>query len=153
MDNISITVSKTYVLSEVQKDSAYIATRKADGIAGYDRISATDYEADLFERYFRETGDVVTALLREYIVNPADAAVSLTGTKSDYKVTLRLPSNFDSNMVPSMQSDIAGIFVSSILGKWLNIVDKDSAEAASSDLATKLAALKQKLYHRKRPTR
>lgn len=153
MDNINITVSKTYVLSEVQKDSAYIATRKADGIAGYDRISATDYEADLFERYFRETGDIVTSLLREYIVSPADTAVSLTGTKSDYKVTLRLPSNFDTNMVPSMQSDITGIFVSSILGKWLSIVDKENVEAASSDLATKLAALKQKLYHRKRPTR
>lgn len=153
MDNISITVSKTYVLSEVQKDSAYIATRKADDIAGYDRVSATDYEADLFERYFRETGDIVTSLLREYIVSPADATVSLTGTKNDYKVTLRMPSNFDSNMVPSIQSDITGIFVSSILGKWLSIVDKESAEAASSDLATKLAALKQKLYHRKRPTR
>lgn len=141
-----MTVDKAKVMTEVAMTTSYVGA-KMEGDAGdyYDKVFTTDEDAEMLERFWSEAASAATDALKEYVTNDVDA--------DGYAITLRMPENFDTRLVASMEASLFSYFTESILAKWFLIANKSEAEGYTSLASGHMDDVTSKLYHRVRPTR
>lgn len=146
--NVTFTIDKQEVLTEIAKTTSYIGAKKEgdDGTA-YDRIYTTDEDAEMLERYWQETEDTLATSLHCFV----SAQSETTGGK--YSITLGLPDNWNKAMQKNLQQDIFSLFVQSIIAKWHMLTNKAEVEAYAALAAGTLSNIDKALLKRVRPTR
>ncbi len=146
MTTVTITINKSNVFEEVAKTTAYIGAKKIEGAgAAYDRIFTTDSDKEMIGRFWSESADVATNLLRRFITS-VEAGDS-------YQITLSMPSRYDTNLTTSISSAMFSFFVNSIVAKWCEITDKDNVKDYADNASALLLDVKEKIFHKKKPTR
>lgn len=152
--NITLTVNKANVYTEVAKTTSYAGAKDMGEGDAYNRIFTTDEDRMFLERFWAEAANVATRQLSQFLIrvssHPESHGVDLT---NNYEVELRLSSLFDTNLVNSIESSLFSYFVMTIVGKWYKYSNKPEADSALSEATGLLEDVVQKVYHRKRPTR
>ena len=154
MKTVSITVVKINVYDEVSKTSSYTGQKMTDDMSAYDRIFATDDDRLMLERFWVESCNTATQLLKPYIT-AVNAQPESHGVVLDrnYVVTLSLSESWDDNLSDSMATSLYSFFVNSIVSKWYKFANKKEAGDYTIEAANNLLDVKQKLYYRMKPTR
>lgn len=146
MVTVTITISKSEVFDEVAKTTAYIGAKKVEGAdTAYDRIFTTDSDKVMISRFWDESTDVVTNLLQRF--------VSSVSSGESYSVSLSMSSRYDPNLTDSIKSSMYSFLVNSIVAKWCEITDKDNAKGYADNAAALILDVKEKVFHKKKPTR
>lgn len=150
-----INILKDDVYAEVKKTTAYTGAKMTeDTETAYNRISTTDADKEMLDRYWKEACDKATDTLKQFVVN-----VSSTGW-SDNNVSyvglhleLSLPNNFDSSLESSIINSLTSYMVNSIAGKWFLLTNKKESEKYGTLADNAMEDVKGKIYYRKKPTR
>lgn len=152
MTTIEITVSKSKVLTEVAKTTAYVGKKMGDD--AYSRISTTDEDNIMLERFWVEACEMANSGLRHYIsyAEPQEMSHGADLTK-DYCILLRMPIGYEDALTVTVNNLMFSFFVNSILSKWFMLSNKDESAAYSTAAEGTLSQVVQLTYQRKRPTR
>lgn len=146
----TLTINKSEVLQEIAKTTAYLGSKltETDGQA-YDRISTTDEDEEMLERFWQECKSTAIGELRTILSSETENTTSGT-----YTLTLELSSAWNTGLHDSMEKSLFSFFVMGIASKW-QMLANDKADA--SDYATIAAAsiedVKQKAFEKLKPTR
>lgn len=144
----TLTIKKQDVLDEVAKTTAYIGAKMAGGDGTeYDRISTTDEDAEMLERYWQECRATVTGALRSVMESEEETA---DGT---FSLVLDLSSAWSKELRYTMETSLFSFFVAGIASKWQMLTDKQDVEGYAALAAASLEDVKQKAFHKKKPTR
>lgn len=150
MRNVKVIVKKNDVLEEVGRTTAYIGSKKAENKKEeYERISTTESDNGMLERFWMESCDAIVNLLRGFIVSVS----SFTGKGGDFDLTLSMNDRFDTNLVSSINSSAFSFFVNSIIAKWSEITNKQESNEYSSNATAMLQDIKTKVFSKVKPTR
>ena len=151
---MTITIDKAQVLHEVAKATAYTGVKMmGDDPTAYDRISTTDEDREILERYWVEACSLATDTLKPWLSSvepqPIHHGVDI---QTDYEVTLALSDRYDSNLTDAVQSALLSFFVATILSKWYRLTNKGETEAYANEATALLQSVEDKLYYKKAPT-
>lgn len=146
----TLTIKKQDVLDEVSKTTAYIGAKMADGDGtAYDRISTTDADAELLERYWQECRSNLVSTLTGIRVAGEDEAADGTLT-----LTLDIPSElWNAELHDTMERSLLAYLVNGMLAKWQMVTNKQETEAYATQAAANLLELQRMVYRRVRPVR
>lgn len=151
---IQLTVSKSNVFNEVAKTTAYVGKKMPGEENVYERISTTDADREMLERFWNEAAATASAALRHDLANtgtlPVEHGVDLS---RDYSIALGLAVGFNDALVDTMQATLYSYFVNSILSKWFMIANKEEAASYATAAAGMLDDVVRMTYQRRRPTR
>lgn len=156
MKDITLTVNKRLVYNEVAKTTAYTGAKQMtdEDKDAYERIFTKDDDRLMLERYWNESTDDVTELLKPFIVSvsshPENGGLLLD---NNYEAQLTMSNSFDEQLKDSIESGLFSFFVSIIVSKWFKFTNKDDADSYLKDAAAILQGVAQKLYYRKKPVR
>lgn len=153
---INITISKARVLDEVAKTTAYIGAKSmSDQDQGvYERVSIVDPDREQLDRFWMEAcGGASMALAHWCTSANAQLLTHHAELDRDFKVTLKLPTNWDNAYNNVLKESLMSYLVNSILSRWLLIVKKDEAEAYAALSSGSATQIEQILLSRKRPGR
>ncbi|MBR4040825.1 MAG: hypothetical protein IKJ09_00725 [Bacteroidaceae bacterium] len=157
MQDVRIDINKTNVYNEVSKTSAYIGSKLMHVDAGsYSRLFVTDEDYLMLERFWCEACNVVTDLLKPFIVdvNGTHAMSNSLQIGDNYIVTLLLPDNYDNTLTSSIENSLHNFFVSAIIGKWFRLAaNKEESETYLTEAGKMLENVRRMLYHRRKPIR
>lgn len=150
MKSVKVTVRKSDVLDEVGRTTAYIGSKKVENKKEeYERISTTESDGGMLERFWMESCDALVNLLRRFISSISSTA----GEDKDFELTLSMSDRFDINLVSSINSSAFSFFVNSIIAKWSEITNKQESSAYSSNATAMLQDIKIKVFTKVNPTR
>lgn len=155
MSAIEVTVKKTTVYHEVMKEASYIGMKGDDGSNGsYERVSLTDANRELLERWWVEACDEATKSLRRWLVGVGESSyshgVDLTG---DYVARILPGLSFNSALESGLSSSLTAWFVHTLLSRWLGITQPERVAFSVSQAAMHMDDVLRRLYHKKRPDR
>ena len=156
MSEITLTVNKLLVYNEVAKTTSYAGTKqmKGDDMSAYERYFTTDDDRLMLERFFNESADAVTDMLKEFIVSVSDHDASNgINLNQDYIVTIIPSSSFSEHLTNSIESSLFSFFVSAILSKWCKFINEGDADNYAKAAVSSAENVLQKVYYRKKPTR
>lgn len=146
MTNITLSVSKSAVLDEVAKTTAYTGGKMAEGSGAYNRIFTTDADQEMLERFWTESQASVCETLKKFLQDETEA----DGT---YTIELGLSASFDEQLTKSMQKELFSFFVMNITAKWFTFSNKGEAGDYASAASTLLLSVHKKALYKKKPTR
>ena len=154
MNNITLTVNKANVYTEVAKTTSYAGAKMQGDEGAYERVFTTDADRMMLERFWAEASNVATGKLRRHIVRvtsyPESHGVELD---RNYEVELTLSSSFDPALTNSISSSLFSFFVYYIIGKWFGFSNKNDAPAYIVDADLQMEEVLRKIFHRKKPQR
>lgn len=163
MQSVSITVDKSKVYEEVAKTTSYIGEKHPEGVVSYERIYTTDDDEQLLERFFAEGTDLMTNLLRRFIVSgTTDGSTGEGGGTTDegstdkngsWTLNLSLSCRYDTNLSASINSSAFSFLVNYIIAKWNEIANKDEYKEYMEAATVLLNDIKEKVFFKKKPTR
>lgn len=144
---ITLTIDRKAVYSEVEKTTNYTGKKMedADGKA-YERVSTTDEDEDLLQRFWDETRAEVAQTLMSVLQGE-------TMLNEQYNLTLKVSVAFNQALLPSMKLNLFSYFVQNILAKWFVLANKAEAGEYADKAATLIEDVRQKAFFKKRPTR
>lgn len=142
---LQVIIDKDNVLKEVEKATGYTGFKMVGDKDAYERIAATQGELKDLGVFWEEACNIVTDILKPFIGSSVET--------DDYQVTLNMPSAFDSNLSPSINSSLQNFFILYITGRWFKYANKAEAAGAIEDAESMLADVKRKIYFKKKPTR
>lgn len=145
-----LTAKKSDVLDEVAKTTAYIGSKMAGGDGTeYDRISTTDEDAEMLERYWQECKSGLAAGLTGISVAGVDEQTDGTLT-----LTIDIPSElWNTELRDTMEKSLLSYLANGILAKWQMVTNKQEVEAYATQSAASLMEMQRAVYKRKRPER
>lgn len=150
MKNINITVSKDDVLEEVGRTTAYIGSKKVENKKEeYERISTTEADGGMLERFWMESCDALVNLLRRFVASISSSA----SEGKNFELTLSMSDRFDTNLVSSINSSAFSFFVNSIIAKWSEITNKQESSEYANNATAMLQDIKTKVFTKVKPTR
>lgn len=154
MTEITITINKTDVYDEVSKTTEYEGSKAKDDQEAYERVSVTEEDQLMLERFWLEACNMMTGLLKPFIktVSSQDSVKSVD-TKKNYVATLEMSSSWDSTLKDSLQADVFSYFVTSLLAKWSRMANKEDADVLTAEANGFVESIKSKVWYRKRPMR
>lgn len=154
--DISLSVAKSAVMNEVAKQTSYIGAKitTSDGSNAYEQIFTTNDDYSILERYWREAISAITVNLRKFIktVSPVPSGSQIDPNEV-FALTLSMPSRFDSNQTPSIQSALFSYFTNFITSKWLAVSYKPDAEYYERYAEESMKEIMIKIYYKKPATR
>lgn len=143
MNSVSFTITKTAVYNEVAKTTSYGGKKAQEDGSAYERMRTTPEDEELLARFWTEACDVVTSIVRPFLVSVSDA--------SDYSLELSLPARYDTALNDTLQDTVFSLIVNIIISSWYGIANKEE-EAKYTGMATGLAAkVRSTVYYRKKP--
>lgn len=146
MKEMNIRIDKENVYAEVEKSAAYRGAKKGE-TGAYDRISLTDENREMLDRFWTECRGTVEAMLREVLAGEHEA-------NGQWAVELRVSELLDETQVATMELNLTNYFVQEICSKWFAMTSaEDDATTMAARAAASLETARQLLYHRKRPKR
>lgn len=145
--NLTIKITRQDVLDEIAKTTGYTGAKLLPGDPGaYQRISLTDSDAAMLERFWQESRDNVGMALRRML-----AAEDYDG--ESLRLELRLSQAFDTAQCASMQTAIYCYFVHSITARWLALVGSGKALEYTASAASILSDIERKALCKRAPVR
>lgn len=154
MKEIVLKVNKANVYEEVAELSAYVGAKKTGDEGAFTRISVTDSDRQLLERFWAESSSVATDRLKRFVVASSEDGVS-HGVElgENYEVTLMLSNLFDEAVKQSIEGSLFSFFVDNIVAKWYMVTNREDAEAYAVEANNALEDAVRKVFHKKRPMR
>nr|DAQ97840.1 MAG TPA: hypothetical protein [Caudoviricetes sp.] len=156
MKEVELLVNKVAVYDEVAKETSYESVKMLPSDeSAYERIFTTDEDRELLERYWVETCNAVTGEMKRYLKSVSEQPISRgIDLSKNYQLRLEVPSSFDDRLVGSIETGLHSVFVSSILSRWYEIVDKpDDATRYASRSEEYLRSVMSKVWYKMRPRR
>lgn len=151
--NITINILKSSMLNEVGKLTAYVGAKNTDekGVNTYDKVFATNDDAVLLERFWREAKSDITDKLSRHIITP-EKPITITDddvdTTEQYQIELHLPDNYNTAMIAPLNDEIYNYMANTIISKWFGITNRGDEERYSSYAANSLAKIHSYLLRR-----
>ena len=142
-------------MHEVAKATSYTGAKiMGEDPGAYDRISTTDEDRELLERYWVEACSLATDTLKPWLSEvgsqPIHHGVDIT---TDYEATLSMSDRYDASLTDSVQAALLSFFVATILSKWYRLTNKGETEAYATEAASQLRSVEEKICYRKKPVR
>ena len=153
--DVTLSIKKASVYDEVSKLTGYVGAKTMDDTGkAYDRVFTTDDDRLMLERFWREAVGAITDEVKRFIITVSNQANSQYVDISEvWTANLKMPSNFDINLVDTINDSLFSYIVNSIASKWFAITNKEEAKMYS-EMATACGnEAKSKLYYRKNPKR
>jgi len=153
--DIVLNIKKANVYDEVAKLTGYVGSKTIEDTGkAYDRVFTTDDDRLMLERFWREAIGAITDEIKRFITNVSTQANSQTVDISEvWTANLEMPSNFDNNLIDSINDSLFSYAVNSIVSKWFSITNKEEADMYSGMAVNCGNEAKSKLYYRKKPKR
>lgn len=161
-----IEISKSSVLDEVYKQTAYIGKNKSlDGKIAYYSMAATGDNATMLERFWKEATAFTTGNLKQHIadisittradetgreINPIPALADPTEV---LKITLTMPKTYSGNQTKSINSSLYSYFVNYITSRWMAITSKEEAVYYEKYANISMEDVVNKLFNKQAPIR
>lgn len=139
-------MSKASVMNEVAKTTNYTGARDEGEKDILDRVSTTDEDEDMLERFWSEACNTANDQLKPFLTTVSDITDA-------YEVALTLSSAYDDRLTNSVQASLFSFFVQAILSKWFAIAKKDEAASYGTAAASSMEDVMRKVYYKRRPTR
>ena len=152
---LSITISKSRVIDEAQKASAYIGkklTNEKDPGA-YERIAALDADREQLDIYWMEACNDATLGMGHWLIAVTDQMLGHHYDHTrDYHVELSLPSNWNTNLAGPTKEAVMSYLVNSVAAAWFLTTGEGNAYAqAAAKAAGRLLLIVDNLMARVRP--
>lgn len=153
--DIVLNIKKANVYDEVAKLTGYVGAKTIEDTGkAYDRVFTTDDDRLMLERFWREAVGAITDEIKRFITNVSTQANAQTVDISEvWTANLEMPSNFDNNLIDSINDSLFSYAVNSIVSKWFAITNKEEANMYSGMAVNCGNEAKSKLYYRKKPKR
>ncbi|EGN00249.1 hypothetical protein HMPREF1017_00775 [Bacteroides ovatus 3_8_47FAA] len=153
--DIVLNIKKANVYDEVAKLTGYVGAKTIEDTGkAYDRVFTTDDDRLMLERFWREAVGAITDEIKRFITNVSTQANAQTVDISEvWTANLEMPSNFDDNLIDSINDSLFSYAVNSIVSKWFAITNKEEANMYSGMAVNCGNEAKSKLYYRKKPKR
>ena len=153
--DVVLNIKKAYVYDEVAKLTGYVGAKTIEDTGkAYDRVFTTDDDRLMLERFWREAVGAITDEIKRFITNVSTQANAQTVDISEvWTANLEMPSNFDNNLIDSINDSLFSYAVNSIVSKWFAITNKEEADMYSGMAVNCGNEAKSKLYYRKKPKR
>ena len=153
--DVVLNIKKAYVYDEVAKLTGYVGAKTIEDTGkAYDRVFTTDDDRLMLERFWREAVGAITDEIKRFITNVRTQANAQTVDISEvWTANLEMPSNFDNNLIDSINDSLFSYAVNSIVSKWFAITNKEEADMYSGMAVNCGNEAKSKLYYRKKPKR
>lgn len=153
--DVVLSIKKANVYDEVAKLTGYVGAKNIEDTGkAYDRVFTTDDDRLMLERFWREAVGAITDEVKRFIITVSNQVNSQYVDISEvWTATLEMPSNFDSNLVDSINDSLFSCVVNSIASKWFAITNKEEADMYSGMAINCGNEAKSKLYYRKKPKR
>lgn len=154
MQEVTITIDKAKVMHEVAKASAYTGVKMmGDDPTAYDRISTTDEDREILERYWVEACTLLTNTLKPWLSAVGDQPIHhCVDIENDYEATLSLSGRYNTALTNSIILALTSYFIAVILSKWYRLTNKGESEAYGNEAAALLQSVEERLYYKKAPT-
>ena len=151
--DVVLNIKKAYVYDEVAKLTGYVGAKTIEDTGkAYDRVFTTDDDRLMLERFWREAVGAITDEIKRFITNVSTQANAQTVDISEvWTANLEMPSNFDNNLIDSINDSLFSYAVNSIVSKWFAITNKEEADMYSGMAVN--CGNEAKLYYRKKPKR
>ena len=156
MQDITLTIDKSQVWNEVAKATAYTGAKMVSGEdpGAYDRISTTDQDREMMERFWVEACQLMTQQLKEHVKTVATQEIHHgVDLESDYAVTLRVADSYPTALNDAVLGNLTSFVIATVLSKWFRLANKGETEAYATEASAYLLAAVDLLFNRKRPTR
>ena len=153
---VNINISKAKVMEEVAKTTGYIGQKAVSGEdpAAYNRIAVIDANREQLDRYWMEACSAMTTLLGHDLTDAESQVLPASGTNNtNYRVKLRLPSNWNSALRDALSEHVMSYLVNAISSRWLMMTQKADAEPYAVLSGGSAGQVRTILLTRKRPTR
>lgn len=167
MADVKLEISKSAVLDEVFKQTAYVGAKitQSDGTNAYDKIYATADDAAMMERFWKEAIAFTTGNLKLYLTScqtttttnvtseietsPAIATSALTLT-----IILSMPEGrYNTSQNNSIVVSLYSYFVNYMTARWMAITNKPEAEYYEKYAQTSMEDVLRKVFSKTRPAR
>ena len=121
--DVVLNIKKAYVYDEVAKLTGYVGAKTIEDTGkAYDRVFTTDDDRLMLERFWREAVGAITDEIKRFITNVSTQANAQTVDISEvWTANLEMPSNFDNNLIDSINDSLFSYAVNSIVSKWFAI--------------------------------
>lgn len=154
----NIRISKARVMDEVKKATAYIGSKavSAQDPGAYERVATTDANREQLDRYWMEACSSAGILLDHWMVNQSSQMLSHhpeIGRANDYNVTLRMPTNWESQYAGILEEKIMSYLVNSIVSQWLLVAFPAQAATYAGLAGITERQISQLMLVRKRPAK
>lgn len=154
MNNITLTVNKANVYTEVAKTTSYVGAKLGSDEGAYERIFTTDADRMMLERFWVEASNLATSRFMEHLVSVSQHSESHgVELSQNYEIELNLSSSFNTELVNSISSSLFSFFVYYIIGKWFEFTNKSEADTYILEASAQMDSIIQKIYYRKKPQR
>lgn len=143
MTEITITLDKEAIYTEVKKLAAYSGKKQTDATddVTYDVMHITKAEEEMLDQYWNEAKDTLMDVLKPFVKE-----ITAEG------IMLEMSASWDPNLAPTMQGTVDEAMKSLITEKWFRLNMAKNTELEKADANNKLVELRRKLYWKKRPT-
>lgn len=144
---MTVTINRQTVIDEVAKTTAYIGVKLLDIDAkAYDRISTTDADAIMLERFWQES--------RENIASALSLLISSEGVDGDdYRIDLTISQSADYALISTIESGLLSYCVQYITGSWLALAGSDRADGYLAKATSTLTDVRRKILYKRAPVR
>ncbi|MCD8265619.1 MAG: hypothetical protein LUC33_00550 [Prevotellaceae bacterium] len=146
MITLTLTVSKDAVLQEIQRTTGYIGQKMDGDENSYDRISTTDQDALMLQRFWDETKAAFCKEAKRLITAETDDGTAFT-------LTLEVSNAYSTALTGSVEDALFSYFVNNITAKWCVFTNKQEAEQYSTMAQGFLEDAMRKLLFKRKPVR
>ena len=141
---VDIEVKKSEVYEELKKSSWYAGVKLGD--ESYKIIAINDEDRIMLDRFFEESRNAaINRLVKVFFKE------SVSEDNDTYTMHLKLPDDFNINLLPSIESSLLSYFVLSILSKWFAFTNKPEAAQYATEAVAMLEDVATKVRYKLRP--
>lgn len=145
MTDVTITINKKSVLSDVSMSTSYLATRNEQGNT-YSRVAILEADKELIDTYYNEACNHITTTLKAHIAN-------VTNNDTTYTATLKLSSAFNGMLAESINTALKAYCTHYILSRWYEVTDKQRSEYYFAVAKDNLTMAQRNIVHKNAPKR
>lgn len=142
---VTLTINKESVFDEVAMTAEYTGAKMADETA-YERISLTDENREILNRFWSESKTLICGHLKRMFISEED-------TEDSYTLSLELSESFGSQLTTNLLSSLHHFFVANIISKWYALTNKEEAAGYATAAASYIEEIMRKAYSKEKPSR
>lgn len=144
---VTLTINKKSVFDEVAMTAEYTGAKMADETA-YERISLTDENREILNRFWSESKTLICGHLKRMFISEEDPE-----DKDIYTLSLELSESFGSQLTTNLKSSLHHFFVANIISKWYALTNKEEAAGYATAAASYIEEIMRKAYSKEKPSR
>lgn len=142
---VTLTINKESVFDEVAMTAEYTGAKMADETA-YERISLTDENREILNRFWSESKTLICSHLKRMFISEEDS-------EDIYNLSLELSESFGNQLTTNLQNSLHHFFVANIISKWYALTNKEEAAGYATAAASYIEEIMRKAYSKEKPSR